>query len=355
MTIDRRMFALSCGAASLGAGAGAAHAAPTAIDEGLFAPINGLDQWITIRGQDLRNPVLLWLHGGPGFPMSGMAPMFFDWERDFTVVQWDQPGGGATHAKNLAGEGPLTADRYEADAIAVIEWVRRRLHVDKVVLIGISWGTQLGVRVAQKRPDLVAAYVGCSQVVSGARGNLMGYQMALAAARARGDAAGVAALEKVGPPPYATVEQWFVRQQYTNPPGVPMSPAEAVATAAVGKRLAANPPGPDTHYVAKLPPYDFAGQFMAVQRAFYGQLGAFEAERLGLSFRMPVFIIQGEVDMNTPMPLARDYLAAIKAPKKGLTILPGAGHNTAVFQKEILAVLDRDVRPLVLKTAAPRA
>ena len=83
-------------------------------------PINGLDQWITLRGQDRRNPVILFLHGGPGLASSGSAPVFASWERDFTIVQWDQPGSGATFAKNIATDkGPYTQARYLADAIAV--------------------------------------------------------------------------------------------------------------------------------------------------------------------------------------------------------------------------------------------
>ena len=80
------------------------------IDEGRFVRIGGIEQWITIRGDDRSNPVLLYLHGGPGFPMSFMAPAFADWEKDFTLVQWDQPGGGATYSRNEGrDQGPLTA------------------------------------------------------------------------------------------------------------------------------------------------------------------------------------------------------------------------------------------------------
>ena len=75
-------------------------AAALAIDEGMFVDINGVPQWITIRGRNPKNPVLLLLHGGPGLHMSYLAPVFADWETDFTIVQWDQPGGGATLLKN---------------------------------------------------------------------------------------------------------------------------------------------------------------------------------------------------------------------------------------------------------------
>jgi len=89
-----------------------------AIDDGFFAWVRGVEQWITLRGADVGNPVLLILPG-PGGAFSRLAAFFAAWEADFTLVQWDQPGGGATYARN--GEMALTLDRLAADAAAVAE------------------------------------------------------------------------------------------------------------------------------------------------------------------------------------------------------------------------------------------
>jgi pimeloyl-ACP methyl ester carboxylesterase len=329
--------------------------AALAIDEGLFADINGMPQWITIRGRDLRNPVLLLLHGGPGFPMSFMAPILADWERDFTVVQWDQPGGGSTWNKNVGrDQGPLTIDRYVADGLAVAEFVRSRLKARKLVLMGTSWGTMLGVMMVQRRPELFSAWVGASQVVSGPEGGKLGYKMALEAARKRGDAAGVAELQTVGPPPYAKFEDFLVRQTYSNPPGLPPSPAEAAALAAQGKLLAV-PPAADAHYIARgLGPYDFMKVFMDTQRTTFAETWAWRARDYGLTFKVPVFVFQGEHDINAPVSLARAWFDQIHAPKKVFEIIPGAGHNTFAFTPQLLALLDREVRPLVEGQASRR-
>lgn len=138
--------------------------------------------------------------------------LFFDWENDFTIVQWDQPGGGATLAKNgVAGSGELTIERYTRDAIAVAEWARHHLGSRKVVVMGTSWGTLLGLQLAARRPDLVAAYVGTGQFVNGPRGSRFSYDAALKAARDRGDPSAIAELEGVGPPPYVRFEDYLVR------------------------------------------------------------------------------------------------------------------------------------------------
>ena len=328
--------------------------AAEAIDEGRFVDINGMQQWITIRGRDRKNPVLLLLHGGPGFPMTFMAPLLADWEKDFTLVAWDQPGGGATHAKNAdRGEGPLSIARYVADGLAVAEFVRSHLKVQKMVLMGISWGTMLGVMMVQRRPDMFAAWVGTSQVVGGPEGGKVGYELALKAARERGDTAAVAALTRVGPPPYARFEDFLVRQTYTNPPGLPPSPAEAAANAAQAKILAVPAP-PDAHYIARgLPEQDFIKVFMATQQATFAETWKWEARDYGHDFKVPVFVFQGENDLNAPVSVARAWFDEVRAPRKAFEIIAGAGHNTFAFSGQLLALLDKDVRPLVVRSAAP--
>ena len=355
MNFNPRTFVVAVmvlvGAAALPGKCVAEPAAALAIDEGLFADINGVPQWITIRGRNLKNPVLLWLHGGPGLHMSYLAPVFADWETDFTIVQWDQPGGGATLLKNKdLPSGPMTVDRYTRDAIAVAEFVRAHLKVDKMVLMGVSWGTLLGVEMAQRRPELFSAYVGTAQAV-GEKGNKLGYGLALKAARERGDAAAVTALEKVGPPPYRTLEELFVRQQYSNPPGQPASPAELAATAAMTK-LMSGPPPADAHYNAPLPvppDFNFMATFMATQRAVFAETWSWEARHLGLTFKIPVFIFQGENDFNTPTATAREYFDEITAPKKAFAVIAGSSHFTIPFHDELLRLLRLHVLPLVVK------
>jgi pimeloyl-ACP methyl ester carboxylesterase len=207
----------------------------------------------------------------------------------------------------------------------------------------------LGVMMIQRRPELFAAYVGASQVVSGPRGGKLGYELALQAARARGDKAAVAALEHVGPPPYARFEDFLIRQTYTNPPGQPPSPAEAAATAAQ-MRILMTPPPADAAYIARgLPPYDGGKVFMQTQRATFAETWAWEAADYGLTFKVPVFVIQGEDDLNAPVALARAWTRQIHAPRKDFRVIPGAGHNTLAFSDQVLALLDREVRPVALR------
>ena len=115
-----------------------AIAAPNGIDEATYVKIGGIEQWITIRGEDRNNPVVLLLHGGPGDATNpwGYAG-FRTWLRRFTVVQWDQRGSGRTLGKNGAGLAPtITIDRMTQDGIELAELLRKALQQDKVVLGG---------------------------------------------------------------------------------------------------------------------------------------------------------------------------------------------------------------------------
>ena len=328
------------------AAAHAAESTPLAIDEGQFVEINGVEQWVTVRGRDAGNPVLLVLHGGPGFPMSFLAPLYKDWEARFTIVQWDQPATGGTFLKNKDRDiGPLTIRRYVDDGIAVTEWARRRLGVNKVVLLGTSWGSLLGIEMVAKRPDLFSAYVGTSQPV-GSKGNLLGYELGLKAARDRGDEAAAAALTRVGPPPYSRFEVFMVRAQYTNPPAIPSTPAETAASAEMMGVLMT--PNPDARYNSPLPaPPGFDGGFMAAQQATWQETWSWEIERLGRRFDVPLFVFQGEVDLNTPAAPAREWLDAVEAPRKVFEIVPGAGHGVILFHREVLELLEKHVLPAV--------
>jgi len=357
MLIHRRFLtsALFLLIAAIGMGPAPAEAtpAPAAIEEGRFVDINGVPQWITIRGRDSRNPVLLILHGGPGFATSFLAPLYADWERSFTIVQWDQPGSGSTGLRNLGRpSGPMTIERFANDAVAVTLWVRQRLGVNKVVLFGSSWGSLLGIELAHRRPELFSAYVGTSQPV-GARGALVGYQMALDAARRRGDAAAIAALTRIGPPPYRTFEDFMVRQQYSNPPGLPATPEQA---AAVNELIGVmRNPQPGASYVSDLPaPPGFDGGLMAAIQATWQEAWSWEARPLGMRFAIPMFIFQGEVDVNTPTSVAREYFDEIEAPVKRFEIVPGAGHDVMLFHDALLRLLEADVLPVVREPAGNR-
>ena len=125
--------------------------------------LGGLEQQVLIRGRDRSRPILLFLHGGPGMPLIPYAHAFQrPLEKDFVVVHWDRRGTGNSYAPGMS-PGTIRTSREFADALELIELLRRRYGREKVIIVGHSYGAWLGAWIAQQRPDLVEAFVGVGQ------------------------------------------------------------------------------------------------------------------------------------------------------------------------------------------------
>ena len=128
--------------------------------------LGGVDQWVMIRGYDVDNPVLVFLHGGPGSPAIPYARFSFGGlEQDFTVVSWDQRGCGKSYDEEL-DPSSITLDRMLADTHELIELMQVRFGVQRIYLMGASWGSILGTLTARDHPELLHAYIGVGQVVN---------------------------------------------------------------------------------------------------------------------------------------------------------------------------------------------
>ncbi len=177
---------------------------PDGIQEHFLLPVDGTRQWISIRGRDRRNPILLVLHGGPGSPVMPAAWTFQSpWEDYFTVVEWAQRGAGKTYEANTEAQMDpgMTLAGMTRDAAQVVQYLRRRFHRKKIFILGLSWGTVLGVRLAERHPNWFYAYIGAGQVVNERRGDRIAYQWTLHAAQAHHNAGAIRALRAIAPYP----------------------------------------------------------------------------------------------------------------------------------------------------------
>jgi len=313
---------------------------PSGIAEERFVPIGGIDQWIQIRGEDRDNPVLLVLHGGPGWPNAVFTLRLRSWEKHFTVVQWDHRGASKTLRRNgKAGSGAMTFDRRVSDAIELTEFLRQHLAKDKVVLLAESMGTLAGVPLVKRRPDLFHAVVLTDLYVDMARNEALKYQMTLERVRAAGNAKAVAALERIGPDPAGwDLAAWNVDMNWAFKTNVP--------TANLFPKLL-------LPLVLSSPIYslrDLYSLFVGFQWStaqMYEEIKAYDARRLGTQFELPFFLFQGETDVITLTRLAEEYFAEVEAPTKELALIKDAGHFAAFTQPDrFLTELLTRVRPL---------
>jgi proline iminopeptidase len=313
------------------------------IDDGAFVDINGVPQWLTLRGADRGNPALL-LIGGPGFGYAALAPFFAGWERAFTLVQWDPPGAGFTFARS--GAEATTIAHLVADGIAVAEVACARLGVRKLALLCFSGGTIVGLEMAKRRPDLFAAYVGNGQVVDWARQDALSYELLLQRARALADATMLQELEAIGPPPYADTATDAVKSKYAGAP----TPREALAFADFGPLIGAAMQGvpAGAHYLAAgLHWPEPRARSFAAYAALRAEIVAFDARRLGYAFVVPMFFLQGADDVFTVSSEVQAYAAELVAPQVEYVRIAEAGHAALLLRHELRALLEQHVRPIL--------
>ena len=135
------------------------------MDKSIAVKIGGIQQWINISAKDSSNPLLLFLGGGPGESNMDSKDFFTKKLQDhFTVVIWDQRESGKTLQLNASPE-PLTVNLYQQDTHDLILYLLQRFHHKKLYLVGFSWGTVLGIKMAQQYPDEIYAYIAVSQLV----------------------------------------------------------------------------------------------------------------------------------------------------------------------------------------------
>lgn len=149
------------------------------IAEKVFVEINGIRQGMFIKGENRHNPVLLFVHGGPGMPEYFLAEKYnTDLEKYFTVCYWEQRGAGISYSPDLA-YGNITALQLVSDTAEVTNYLRERFGKEKIYLLGHSWGTFIALQAAAEYPQLYDAYIGISQVSNTQKSETIAYDYML--------------------------------------------------------------------------------------------------------------------------------------------------------------------------------
>ena len=157
------------------------------ISEKLHVDIGGVEQGMFIRGKNTKNPVLLFLHGGPGMPEYFLAENYpTGLEDHFTVCYWEQRGGGLSCRSDASAER-ITAELLISDTIEVTNYLRWRFGQEKIYLMAHSWGSFLGIQAAAQAPELFWAYIGVAQVSQMLESEKMAYVHMLALYSAAGN------------------------------------------------------------------------------------------------------------------------------------------------------------------------
>jgi pimeloyl-ACP methyl ester carboxylesterase len=289
-------------------------AAPKRIEEARYLTIGGIEQWVTIRGEDDRKPVLLLLHGGPGDAQTAFASAYAPYEKDFVLVQWDQRGAARTFAKSGAPE--LSLDKLVAEGIDLSQQLRARFPKQRLILMGHSWGTIIGSGMAQLRPELFDAYVGTGQVAAWADTVQWQFDWLKQRYREAGNAAELAKLEAIGTPDPKNVAQYFGWSR-----GLRQNVGAADKDWFTDMLATAKANG-ETDATIKA-----AGDGMnASGAALIGVTVLTDLPASAPSFKMPYYVIQGRDDLHAPTALARTYFDKVQAPRKQYAVIEDGGH-----------------------------
>jgi proline iminopeptidase len=303
------------------------------IEEASFITIGGIGQWVTMRGDDERKPVLLLLHGGPGDVQSPLISTYAPYEQDFVVVQWDQRGSGRTFAKN--GAAGVTREKLVADGIDLSVQLHKRFARAPLILFGHSWGSIIATGMVQQRPDLFAAYVGTGQVTAWADVVQFQFDFLKERYREKGDTAALAALEAIGTPDPRNVQQYF---GFSRPIRQNMNASD---TAWLTGLLNAYKASGETEEALKA----IGDGSLASGRALIDASVATNFPATATSFKLPYYVIQGRHDLFSPTPLVEAYFNKVSAPKKRLIIIEDAGHFAlATHQAQVIAALKETLR-----------
>jgi len=325
------------------------------ISEERFIKINGIEQWVTIKGERSK-PVILFLHGGPGSSLSPYANAIYgSWEKDFIIVQWDQRGAGKTFGKNAPVEpgpdywkaNPLSVEQMSTDGIMLTEYLLKYFGKQKVILFGTSWGSVLGATMAVKRPDLFYAYLGHSQVVDPLNDLIYDYEKISILVKNANDQKSMDVLNAIGAPPYEMAKnagQLFrIIKKYEAQNATP-------APDSMWKMAASYDNEKDAQYRSDGDDYSFINYIGDKKFAIQPMMRTVNFLKDGLHFKIPVYLIQGEEDILTGKEITRAYFNKISAPKKEYILVPKAAHgfNTTVVNIQY-KIMKESILPLINK------
>lgn len=279
--------------------------------------IGGIEQWIALRSKDVSNPLILFLHGGPGtaqisFSRKSQRRL----EERFVVVNWDQRGAGRSYSKSIP-RATLRIDRMVQDTEELVEILLHRFHQEKIFVVGHSWGTILGIELVSRRPDLVHAYVGIGQIVNMKRGEDLSYRFTVDEANRTGNHRAIRQLAAIGRPPYANLRDAGVQRKWlTKFHGATVKGSMAGA-------LLRNFSLRDTR------PMDVIrfvkGAILSLTTLEEAQMQVdFQSTHIKLD--VPVYFVCGRRDYNVPFELVVEYAEKLSAPRKEVVWFEHSAH-----------------------------
>jgi pimeloyl-ACP methyl ester carboxylesterase len=275
-----------------------------------YFKIGGVEQCVLIRSENSVNPIILFLHGGPGMPMMFLAHKFQKpLEKYFTVVQWDRRGAGKSYTKNIPAVESINTRQVVNDAYALIDTLQHRFNKNKIILVGHSYGTYLGSIMVAEHPEFFSAYISIGQVVDDAKAAVIQERFIreLALKHNRNDI-----IDSLNKPVKPGFENWLFEF------GGELKNSKSYMPFIWSGLFAPEYTLKDVLNVAKGSRFNLRNMRENVlDSSIYYKIR---------DYKIPVYFFVGANDYTTPSELIIEYFNIIRAPEKGIVRFENSAH-----------------------------
>ena len=282
--------------------------------------IGGIDQWLLIKGENKNNSVILYLTGGYGQSCFYYMPHYYpQLEKDFTVVYWEQRGTGKSYNKEIP-ESSFTFKQLTSDINEISIYLRNKFNKDKIILLGHSWGTSIGLLASKEYPENFQFFIGIGQFVNWEMNCSAKYYGLLAKSEAENNKDAIAQIKSLGEPPYEQKDKSQKDKVLNN-----------WADYFSGSEFERNWKRIERSLYLNCPEYNLSEKIMIKSHNLLYQIYD-KSTRLDFfnetnNFEIPIYFVQGENDYCTVTSVVEEYYNSITAPDKDLLILKDSGHD----------------------------
>ncbi|MGL9730071.1 alpha/beta hydrolase family protein [Enterococcus sp. DIV0756] len=316
------------------------------ISEKVWIEVNGIKQGMFIRGENRKNPVLLYVHGGPGTPMLQFISYLEKLknperlEKYFTICYWDQRGSGMTYTKSVELSALKTETMVE-DTHAVTEYLKTRFSQDKIYILGHSWGSYLSVKTIEKYPEDYHAYVGVGQISDQTESERLAYQYMIDRANRTNDEEVKEKLKKFD----SNAKEFPWVQEEGHQLDYLMTRTDIFNKYGIGHLHDDLPKGLTFNSMVRRALFGFRGYTLIEKIKWF--LGAdFSMLQLfpvilhdnlfvsSVKFEVPFYIIQGAFDYQVSQKLAQKYFDRVNAPRKEFFLFDYPAHSPNLEEPE---------------------
>lgn len=304
------------------------------INEKTYINLGDEEQYVETFSKSADNPVLLFLHGGPGWTETPNFRYFnSEIAEKFTVVLWDQRGAGKSFLKNPEAKN-ISLEQLLKDTHQLTQILKEKYKKDKIYLVGYSWGSILGAYMAQKYPEDYIAYIGVCQFINRKQGTDISLNWLREQAQEKNDQAALQTLDSLqNPDLFKDKTTWKLRQY-------------GLLTQYKGALYNEKALPPLEEIMAKSPDYQDHNWMDAFQYSSkFLQDALMHSDLYNIKrIEIPVYLILGRHDWNVPAVLARDWLNDIEAPKKELFWLENSAHALMMEEAKLFnAILTEQI------------